>query len=109
MRIKFPILNLDKVTLKKQVKKVSEECMELKTALSYSGFIDDQKIDRIASEAFDIIQAAVGVLVIAQRYGIGIQAANREHCRKLRGRGWKSRGTIELEVDEHEQYSKVLD
>ena len=67
-----------------QLKKIQEELRELRLELINLGFQPNEKrLTKVAAEAFDIIQATYGMLVVL---GVDVEAANRRHLEKLEER-----------------------
>jgi NTP pyrophosphatase (non-canonical NTP hydrolase) len=68
-------LDYSQYTPAQQMGKVLEELKELEVA--------GDKTDQVVEEAFDVIQALVGYLIIL---GVDVEAANKKHIEKLEGR-----------------------
>jgi predicted HAD superfamily Cof-like phosphohydrolase len=86
MRMQITIADFDYsgFTPLQQLKKIQEELRELKLELVNLGFQpNERRLNKVAAEAFDLIQATYGMLIVL---GVDIEAANRRHIEKLEAR-----------------------
>ena len=84
MQIKLADFDYSGYTPLQQLKKIQEELRELRLELINLGFQPNEKrLKKVAAEAFDVIQATYGMLVIL---GVDIEAANKRHIEKLEER-----------------------
>ncbi len=83
VKIELAKLDYGKVVLRQQWEKLQEEVFELGNALRMTKYTDEQRIE----EAFDVIQAAFGVLV---KLGLGksvtLKIENQRHLEKMDGK-----------------------
>jgi len=82
--IELADMDLSGVSIQTQAAKVAEEWGEFLAAQAKK-----PDIDRVAEEAFDLMQVLVGYL---DMLGIDIEAANNQHLVKIWERGNKPRG-----------------
>lgn len=82
MKITLADLDYNGITINQQFMKIQEEKQELKAELFGYGYLN-QSHDRAVEEAFDLIQSVAGMLVIL---GVDIEAANRKHLEKMKGK-----------------------
>jgi NTP pyrophosphatase (non-canonical NTP hydrolase) len=97
----------EKATFEQIKDKLSEECREVKTAITLYQFNNtNENLKEIAREAFDVIQMCILVLWrchrIAKSKGDNefIEKINIEHKNKLIDRGWTIETGIEIDVKE---------
>ncbi|AUM91536.1 MazG nucleotide pyrophosphohydrolase domain-containing protein [Clostridium botulinum] len=89
------LMILDKnETLKQEREKLLEESLELMNAIT------SYDIENTIEETLDVMQVCIGILDTLQKEeNIDLEKELNKHNSKLLGRGWKSKGKINIKIN----------
>jgi hypothetical protein len=93
----MPLLKVKEYDPYDQYKKIKEEFNELESVDVYS----DSAVEDEISEALDLITATFTMLT-HEHSKDELKEAIEKHCNKLKSRGWETKGTIKIELEDEE-------
>lgn len=93
--MEMPLLKVKNYDCREQWEKVKEEFRELETVDVYS----DHEAEDTLAEALDLITATC-TLITHEYSKEQIQEGVKIHTEKLQSRGWETKGTIKIELED---------